>query len=66
VLGLLLVEPLLAWSFRYGFVLLCTLVVCGLLVPWVPRNVWGGGMIAAVLAVGVVAILRFGPERRAK
>lgn len=66
VLGLLLIEPLLAWSFRYGFVLLCTLVVCGLLVPWVPRNAWGGAVIAAVLAGGVVAILRFGPERRLK
>jgi hypothetical protein len=66
VLGLLLVEPLLAWSFRYGLVLLCTLVLCGLLVPWVPRNVWGGTMIAAVLAGGVVAIMRFGPERKVK
>ena len=66
VVALLLVEPLLAWSFRYGFVLLCTLVVCGLLVPWIPRNLWGGAIIAAVLAGGVVAILRFGPERRAK
>jgi Aerotolerance regulator N-terminal/von Willebrand factor type A domain len=66
VLALLLAEPLLAWSFRYGFVLLCTLVACGLLVPWVPRNVWGGAVIAAVLAGGIVAILRFGPERKAR
>jgi hypothetical protein len=66
VLALLLVEPLLAWSFRYGFVLLCTLVVCGLLIPWIPSNAWGGAIIAAVLAGGIVAILRFGPERRAK
>ncbi len=66
VLALLLVEPLLAWSFRHGFVLLCTLVICGLLVPWVPRNVWGGAMIAAVLAGGIVTILRFGPERKTR
>ncbi|HUE17117.1 MAG TPA: BatA domain-containing protein [Planctomycetaceae bacterium] len=64
VLALLLVEPLLAWSFRRGFVLLCTLAVCGLAAPWIPRNAWGGLIIALLLAGGVVAVLRYGQERR--
>ncbi len=64
VLALLLVEPLLAWSFRHGFILLCTLALCGLAAPWVPRNAWGGLIIAVLLAGGVVAVLLFGQERR--
>jgi von Willebrand factor type A domain/Aerotolerance regulator N-terminal len=65
VVALLLVEPLMAWSFRHGFVLLCTLAVCGLAAPWLPRNAWGGLILAALLAGGVVAILLFGRDRRA-
>ena len=64
ILALLLVEPLLAWSFRHGFVLLCTLAVCGLAAPWVPRNTLGGLIIAVLLIGGVVAALLFGQERR--
>ena len=38
IVALLLVEPLLAWSFRHGFVLLCTLAACGVVAPWLPRQ----------------------------
>jgi hypothetical protein len=65
VLALLLVEPLMAWSFRHGFILLCTFAICGLVAPWTPRNAVGAVIIAAILAGGVVAIVRYGRERKA-
>ncbi len=64
IVALLLVEPLLAWSFRHGFVLLCTLAACGLVAPWLPHNAFGGLVLALLLAGGVVAIVLFGRERR--
>jgi len=63
ILALLLVEPLLAWSFRHGFLLLCTFAVCGLAAPLVPRNTWGGLIVAVLLAGGIVAVLLFGRAR---
>jgi hypothetical protein len=65
ILALLLVEPLLAWSFRHGFLLLCTFAVCGLAAPFVPRNAWGGLILGVLLAGGIVAVLLFGRERPA-
>jgi hypothetical protein len=65
VLALLLVEPLMAWSFRHGFILLCTFAICGLVAPWTPRNAVGAVIIAAILTGGVVAIARYGRERKA-
>jgi hypothetical protein len=65
IVALLLVEPLLAWSFRHGFVLLCTLAACGLAAPWLPHNVFGGLVLAILLAGGVVAIVLVGRERPA-
>jgi len=56
MLALLLVEPLLAWNFRQGFVVLCALAITGLgflIVPGHPRYaaafavVLGGGLLAA-------------------
>lgn len=64
VVALLLVEPLMAWSFRHGFVLLCSLAICGVAAPWVPWNAWGLSIVTAILAGGVLAILKFGAERR--
>jgi hypothetical protein len=65
IVALLLVEPLLAWSFRHGFVLLCTLAACGLVAPWLPHNAFGGLVLALLLAGGVVAIVLVGRERQA-
>jgi len=56
MLALLLVEPLLAWNFRQGFVVLCSLAVAGLgflVLPGHPRYaavfavLLGGGLLAA-------------------
>jgi hypothetical protein len=66
MLALLLVEPLLAWNFRQGFVVLCALAVAGLgflIVPGHPRYaavfaaVLGGGLLAA-------AAIRWAVRRR--
>jgi hypothetical protein len=63
IVALLLVEPLLAWSFRHGFVLLCTLAACGVVAPWLPHNLVGGLVVAVLLAGGAVAMAFVGRER---
>jgi hypothetical protein len=63
IVALLLVEPLLAWSFRHGFVLLCTLAACGVVAPWLPHNLVGGLVVAVLLAGGAVAMALVGRER---
>jgi hypothetical protein len=71
MLALLLVEPLLAWNFRQGFVVLCALAVAGLgflIVPGHPRYaaafavVLGGGLLAAA----AIRWWRGGPSPRSK
>jgi Aerotolerance regulator N-terminal/von Willebrand factor type A domain len=66
MLGLLLVEPLLAWNFRQGFIVLCVLALAGLgfaIVPGHPRYAMAFG---AILVAGVLgaAIVRWYAARR--
>jgi hypothetical protein len=66
MLGLLLVEPLLAWNFRQGFIVLCVLAVAGLgfaIVPGHPRYAMALG---AILTAGVLsaAVVRWYAARR--
>lgn len=65
ILALLVVEPILAWSFRDGFILLLTAAACGLAAVFVPRNLLGGTIVSALLAGGIVTILldRRGPRQ---
>lgn len=65
-LGLLLVDPLMAWNFRRGFALLCTLVVIGLAYPILPRNFVGAAIVGVLLLAGVVAIIGVGGGERMK
>jgi Aerotolerance regulator N-terminal/von Willebrand factor type A domain len=64
MLALLLVEPLLAWNFRQGFVALCALAVAGLgfaVLPGRPRTaailalLIGGGLVVAAAIRWVAA-----------
>ena len=59
-LALLLIEPLMAWSFRHGLTLLITLITVGLCIPFIPHNRWGALIIAAVLLAGVIAMSLLG------
>jgi hypothetical protein len=55
-IGLLLVEPLMAWKFRYGFALLCALIAAALATVVFPRTGWALAA-AAILSTGFLLTL---------
>jgi hypothetical protein len=55
MLALLLVEPLLAWNFRQGFVVLCLLAVAGLGFAVVPGHPRYAAMLGVLLGAGVLS-----------
>jgi hypothetical protein len=66
MLALLLVEPLLAWNFRQGFVVLCALAVAGLAFLVLPGHPRYAATFAVLLAGGLLtaAAIRWLAARR--
>ncbi|HET6323218.1 MAG TPA: BatA domain-containing protein [Planctomycetaceae bacterium] len=66
MLALLLVEPLLAWNFRQGFVALCLLAVAGLGFAIAPGHPRYAAMFGVLLGAGVLsaALVRWLSARR--